>query len=48
MFSSSLSRSDGEGDHAVKTAWWKGFATSNNPSTIESSFDGSPPHELRS
>jgi hypothetical protein len=48
MFSSSLSRSDGEGDRAAKTAWWRGPVVLENPFTIGSSVDGSPPRQLRS
>jgi anthraniloyl-CoA monooxygenase len=45
--SSSLSCSDGEGNHAQHGGGVAG-AGIFYPSTIESSFDGSPPHELRS
>jgi UDP-N-acetylmuramoylalanine--D-glutamate ligase len=38
---SSLSRSDGEGDRSAKLS---GGGVRANPSTIESSFDGPPPH----
>jgi uncharacterized membrane protein len=39
---SSLSRSDGEGDRSAKLC---GGGVGADPSTIESSFDGPPPHE---
>jgi 5-oxoprolinase (ATP-hydrolysing) len=42
--SSSLSRSDGEGDRSAKLSGG-GAHGAIGPSTIESSFDGPPPHE---
>ena len=46
-FSSSLSRSDGEGDRCRRQRW-RGFQTPQNPSTTELALGGPPPHELRS
>src|SRR6185437_16501662 len=37
---------DGEGNRRASARWWRGSVAPENPSTIESPFNGPPPHRF--